>query len=314
MEIDSSLEPRIEGHFNCTEALALVKSPDIKFVFIMPTNNEKCISRNIYHLIQRKGSNSFKLIIQESLDIDILDGAVKFEPKLKKILLKRSDFSKKYFLGNIVRTIINCPCVYISYGNDPNETKDIIGEISSAFKAVLPYVDIKYDKVNKYKENINGFIDDLVNGGFIIILINEKYLKSEYCMFEFVNMVKASKNNEELKLRICPIILNSSYYNINDYIEIEEYWVAERNRLNDKSAGIMNSKIHEKIELIDEIIKILPNFHSIITSLYNLPINSFQEEKYLSLLWHINEQLESDGYMSFYNEEAEMKEVLNSNA
>ncbi len=66
---------------------------------------------------------------------------------------------------------------------------------------------------NNYRQtedNINDFLKKLDNGNSIVLGLSERYLKSEYCMFEFYEIFHSSKlSKEELKERIFLIQLEA---------------------------------------------------------------------------------------------------------
>lgn len=81
-----------------------------------------------------------------------------------------------------------------------------------------------------YKGSIVGFMEDIGKGNKIIVVISEKYLKSENCMFELVQIYE----NKDFAKRIFPIILeDANIYSPVGRINYINHWDDKIKELDD---------------------------------------------------------------------------------
>lgn len=83
----------------------------------------------------------------------------------------------------------------------------------------IPYV---LDKNHLgYRGSIHEFMVQLGKADMVIIILSNKYLRSEFCMFELIQIYK----NDRLRDRIYPIVLDEvSISKSTDRIELVKYW------------------------------------------------------------------------------------------
>jgi hypothetical protein len=124
--------------------------------------------------------------------------------------------------------------IYISYawGGESEKIVDLLdGELQ---KRELNLVRDKRDL--GYKGSIVEFMKDIGKGNKIIVVISEKYLKSENCMFELTQIYE----NKDFARRIFPIVLeDSNIYSPVSRIKYIKYWNDKIAELDEaiKSAG-----------------------------------------------------------------------------
>ena len=133
--------------------------------------------------------------------------------------------------------------IFISYAwKDSNQSieesrEKIVDEICASF-AKKKYEIVRDKNHLTYKQSIKRFMDRIGQGNYIIAVISDKYLKSEYCMYEAYEMFQ-SKHFQE---RVFPIVLNDA-----DIFSIEcqtDYLVFWGNRL---------TQLQEQAERLKEI-------------------------------------------------------------
>jgi DNA-binding winged helix-turn-helix (wHTH) protein len=94
--------------------------------------------------------------------------------------------------------------VFVSYAWE-GESERIVDELELAFaKSGIKIVRDKKDL--EYKGSIKGFEQRIGQGQCIILVISDKYLRSEHCMYELVEIEK----NQRLHERIFPIVLEDA--------------------------------------------------------------------------------------------------------
>lgn len=108
---------------------------------------------------------------------------------------------------------------YISYawGGDSSKIADLV-EKELTEKGIVIHRDL--GQVG-YKDSIQGFMKEIGKGNRVILLISEKYLKSDNCMYELTQIYQ----NEDFKNRIFPIILaDANIYKPIARLRYIKYW------------------------------------------------------------------------------------------
>ena len=105
--------------------------------------------------------------------------------------------------------------IFISYAWG-GESEDLVNQLDEAFQA--KGITIIRDKRDLgFKGRIKAFMERIGRGKAIIVVISEKYLKSQNCMFELVQIA----DNGQFYERIFPIVMSDA--NIYDPIQCIEY-------------------------------------------------------------------------------------------
>ena len=163
--------------------------------------------------------------------------------------------------------------VYISYawGDDSEAIAD---QLDQAFQA--QGINIIRDKKNAgYKANIRNFMKQIGQGKCVLIVISDKYLKSENCMFELVEIA----NNNDFYDRIFPVVLSdANIYKPTGRLQYVQHWEDQIQKLETamKAGGLGNlqgiyddlnlyTKIREKISGLSDTLKnmntLTPDMH-----------------------------------------------------
>jgi hypothetical protein len=93
--------------------------------------------------------------------------------------------------------------VFISYAWE-DESEIIVREFEQA--AEKAEINVVRDKINGvgYKGNIEEFELQLSKADFILLVLSDKYLKSDHCMFELLKI----KSNKDMDKAVYPIVMN----------------------------------------------------------------------------------------------------------
>lgn len=91
--------------------------------------------------------------------------------------------------------------IFISYAWK-GESEAVVDQLCAAF-AAHGYSITRDKSTMTYKDSIHEFMERIGRGKFIIAVVNDKYMKSEYCMYEAYRMFQSP----EFKARIFPIVL-----------------------------------------------------------------------------------------------------------
>lgn len=121
------------------------------------------------------------------------------------------------------------PTIYISHAWG-GESEKIVGKIMKKFAA--EGIEITMDKKDLgYRQSINDFMLNLGAADAIIIVVSDKYLHSEYCMFELLQIYK----NKNILDRIFPVVLDEvSIAKSTDRLDLVKFWETQTNELENK--------------------------------------------------------------------------------
>lgn len=119
--------------------------------------------------------------------------------------------------------------VYFSYAPESDESLKIVDRLITLFEEKrIPVIRDKRDE--RYKRFLSRFSQSLGYGDYIILIVGEKFLKSEDCVSE---LVKISKNHRYQEL-IFPIILeDAKIQKPIDRLTYIHYWEREIKELED---------------------------------------------------------------------------------
>ena len=143
------------------------------------------------------------------------------------------------------------PEVFVSYAwND--ESRAIVDRLQQALEE--QGIRLLRDRGEvRYKDSIREFMRRIGQGKGVVVVISEKYLKSENCMFELVEVAKA----QALRERIFPIVLaDANIYKATGRAEYVRHWEVETRKLDKalkKVRGDNLTKLHETLDIYAEI-------------------------------------------------------------
>ncbi|MEO1393022.1 MAG: HEAT repeat domain-containing protein [Cyanobacteria bacterium J06634_5] len=127
--------------------------------------------------------------------------------------------------------------VFISYAWN-GESETIADQLNKAFQS--QNINIIRDKKDVgYKANIRDFMQQIGQGKCVLVVISDKYLKSENCMFELVEIA----NNGDFYDRIFPIVLSdANIYKATARLKYIQYWEQQIKDLETdmKAGGLAN--------------------------------------------------------------------------
>lgn len=114
------------------------------------------------------------------------------------------------------------PKVFFSYAWG-GEREKIVDDLYDSLKKDEKYEVIR-DKINLgYKGLISEFMKGIGKGNFVVIALSDKYLRSEYCMFELYELYRnSSLDSTELLKKIYPIRVEN--LDLNDTTVLREYF------------------------------------------------------------------------------------------
>lgn len=212
--------------------------------------------RNLLPQIRNFYTDEFKIKFLNYHGVEILDTIYK-------------ECEKKGLLRTNIKPASSQPEIFISYGWG-GESEQTVNKIYDVFSQ-KGYNVIRDKEDLGYKGNIKGFMQKIGKGKFVIVVISDKYLKSENCMYEMVEI----KNNGEVYDRIYPIVLkDAKIYDEIERIDYLIFWDDKVDALKKKIETIHDPVgkvgVYEKINqyadirrIIDEIINMLRDMNTL---------------------------------------------------
>jgi hypothetical protein len=179
------------------------------------------------------------------------------------------------------------PTVYISYSWSP-ESKQVADAIDKDWQEAGIKL-IRDERDIAYKGSLKDFMTSMGGGDYVLVIINEAYLKSKNCMFEALELFK----NPEFHNKILPIVLDSA--GISDPLKGLEYighWegkIAELDKKLRTMASAANlGAIHAELNHYTRIRDSIDGFIGVLKDMIMGRWPTVRSEKYKSIFDHIN--------------------------
>jgi hypothetical protein len=182
--------------------------------------------------------------------------------------------------------------VYISY-NWQEDSNEMANQLVQAFAA--KGIEIIRDKTHTtYKDSIKNFMRQIGQGKCVVAVISDRYLKSENCMFELVEIAR----NGDFYQRIFPIILpDARIHKDFERIDYLKYWEDEKAKLQAKYKQIDLAKtnsIMATLNLYDEIRGNIDNLTNILKDMNTLNIDLHRQSEFAAMIKAVETKLAED--------------------
>lgn len=163
------------------------------------------------------------------------------------------------------------PEIFVSYAWEP-ESEKIIDQfetvcLSRGFRLVRDKTDIQF------KGLITEFMKSVGQGRFVLVVLSDKYLQSENCMFELLEIAR----NGNFYNRIFPIITESArFYKPIGRIRYIQHWEKEIEELNEAMVSLKSQAdlagIRDSIDLYTRIRATIADLTSILKDMNSLTV------------------------------------------
>ncbi|MDY7048301.1 MAG: HEAT repeat domain-containing protein [Microcystis panniformis WG22] len=182
--------------------------------------------------------------------------------------------------------------VYISY-NWQEDSNEMANQLVQAFEA--KGIKIIRDKTHtSYKDSIKNFMRQIGQGKCVVVVISDRYLKSENCMFELVEIAR----NGDFYQRIFPIILpDARIHKDFERIDYLKYWEDEKAKLQAKYKEIdlvNTNSIMATLNLYDEIRSNIDNLTNILKDMNTLNIDLHRQSEFAAMIKAVETKLAED--------------------
>jgi formylglycine-generating enzyme required for sulfatase activity len=141
--------------------------------------------------------------------------------------------------------------VFISYAWG-GESEEIVNQIDQALhQRGLKIIRDRRDLV--YKGSISAFMERIGQGNCVIVVISDKYLRSQNCMFELVEIAEGKQFHD----RIFPIVLSDAdIYDPVKRLEYVKHWEDKLTELDQAMRGVGQANLQGIREEIDQYSRI----------------------------------------------------------
>jgi hypothetical protein len=189
---------------------------------------------------------SIKIVCEKNFKITFVGPDVR--SYINELYYYFSESPEKKLRGDLILTggkVFN-PEIYLSYKHGSDS--EIIAE-KVVKKGIEDGYNIIYDKANlEYRGKTWEFMKRIGLGKYVIVIMSDAYMKSEYCMFEFMEIMKKGENFEE---KVFPVVIeDADIYKVSDWSKYEEYWEGEIEKLKVDLHKLDSERLYVSIESI----------------------------------------------------------------
>ncbi len=143
----------------------------------------------------------------------------------------------------------------------------------------------------RYKDSIREFMRRIGQGRCVVIVISEKYLKSENCMFELLEIARA----KGFRARIFPIVLSdANVYKATGRVRYVRHWEDEIRALDEALKTVRGdnlTKLQEDLNLYAEIRRLFDGIADTLRDMNSLTAEEHEGSGFEELLRRIRAQV-----------------------
>ena len=267
--------------------------PRLQYERFLPCSCEECKAKAepygfaLDKLIKRARKNqqiqcheSGEMVDAAQLVRNILPGA-----------MRREEFRLESYPPTVITSISAPPSpeVFVSYAWT-KESNEIVDRLQQALKENDIRLTRDREEV-RYKDSIRNFMRRIGQGKCVIVVISDKYLKSENCMFEMVEVAKA----QGLRERIFPIVLpDANIYKATGRVSYVRHWEAQIQELDDALKTVRGDSLknlQEDLTTYAEIRRLFDNIADTLRDMNALTPDQHEGSGFEELVRRIRAQL-----------------------
>ncbi|MCI0734635.1 MAG: toll/interleukin-1 receptor domain-containing protein [Methylococcaceae bacterium] len=158
--------------------------------------------------------------------------------------------------------------IYVSYAWKAEAERGVVDALEKIFEA--NGIRLNRDRNLGYKDSIKDFMEKLGKGDFVVVVLSEAYLKSQYCMSELIEI----HGNGEFHQRVFPVLLEGTRIDrAKDRLPFIRFWedeYADLERQTKEGSLRRIDGIHDDLNLysnirdsIDRLLDILGDMNSL---------------------------------------------------
>jgi hypothetical protein len=185
------------------------------------------------------------------------------------------------------------PEIFVSYAWK-GESEQLVDQLCAAF-AAKGYQITRDKSAMTYKDSVKNFMERIGRGKFIIAVVGDKYMKSEYCMYEAYRMFQSPAFSE----RVFPIVLpDTDIFSFRGQASYLKYWQQEYKALETEykqiadSAPTMVAPLTERLRDIEATTRFINDFMAAVGDMNVLTSQLHTEANFSQLLQAIEDRIQ----------------------
>ena len=209
--------------------------------------------------------------------------------------------------------------VFISYAwsdNSPGgkEREEIVDEICNTLER-SGFLIIRDKTHIQYKGSFKELEERIGNGGYIILVISDKFLKSKHCMLEVLMITK----HGNIYNRVFPIVLaDAKIYDDVDLLSYIDFWHDQISRLEKRikqaKSVVHITNIQNQLTTFAEIARLFDEFAEMLQKMNTLDPEVHKGSDFSHLETAIRKQMDADNLDEEKTPTGKNNETINSNA
>lgn len=185
------------------------------------------------------------------------------------------------------------PEVFVSYAWS-DESTAIVDKLQHAFEQTGTRL-LRDREDIRYKDSIRDFMRRLGQGKCVVVILSEKYLKSDSCMFELIEIAKAQNMRE----RIFPIVLpDANIYKPISRVRYIKYWDEQKQELDEALKSVSGdnlTNLQAELNSYSEIRRLFDGIADTLKDMNALSPTQHEDSAFEELISRVRAQLGSAG-------------------
>lgn len=206
------------------------------------------------------------------------------------------------------------PEIFVSY-SWKGESEALVDQLCAAFRQ-RGYTITRDKSAMTYKDSIKQFMDRIGRGRYIIAIVNDKYMKSEYCMYEAYRMFQSP----EFRARVFPIVLpDADVFSFRGQAAYLKHWIGAYDELQAEYKALANAAptmvapLAERLRDIEATTRFINDFMAAVGDMNVLTSEMHQESNFQQLIAAIEARIQtSDSALPESNASTPSKENVMS--
>jgi hypothetical protein len=182
--------------------------------------------------------------------------------------------------------------IFVSYAWK-RESEALVDRLCQSF-AAKGYKILRDKSAMTYKDSIKSFMDSIGRGKFIMAVVSDKYMKSEYCMYEAYRMFQSPAFRE----RVFPIVLpDADIFSMRGQVAYLRYWQTEYGNLEAEyklvasSSPTMVAPLTERLRDIEVTTRFINDFMAAVSDMNVLTSQIHLESNFSQLISKIEDRM-----------------------
>lgn len=185
------------------------------------------------------------------------------------------------------------PEVFVSYAWS-DESSALVDKLQQAFEKTGTRLHRDREDI-RYKDSIRDFMRRLGQGKCIVVILSEKYLKSDSCMFELTEIAKA----QNVRDRIFPIVLaDANIYKPISRVRYIKYWDEQKQELDEALKSVSGdnlTNLQAELNTYSEIRRLFDGIADTLKDMNALTPTQHEGTSFEELIRRVRAQLGSTG-------------------